>query len=113
MCEGGAGGDASGHVECIAFERRGIDQAIVEAPALALRRRHAAAGIEELGGAALADDAGQDRTRAHVAAGEPDAREQERGLGLGRGDADIGGHAMIAPAPTATPSTAVMIGLPQ
>jgi len=26
------------------------------------------------------------------AAGEPDAREQEGGLGLGRGDADIGGH---------------------
>ena len=41
---------------------------------------HRAAGVEQLGGAALADDARQHRARAHVAAGEADAREQERVL---------------------------------
>ena len=43
-----------------------------------------AAGIEQLGGAALADDARQDRAGAHVAAGKPDAVEQERDLGAWR-----------------------------
>jgi len=41
--------DAQGHVERVASERRAVDQAIVEAPALALRRDIAAAGIEQLG----------------------------------------------------------------
>ena len=73
-----------------------------------------AAGVEQLGGAALADDARQDRAGAHVAAGEPDAVEQERDLGLRacrcrRSDA----IARIAPAPAHTPSIAAMIGCGQ
>ena len=67
-------------------------QRVEEAPALAFCRRHRAAGVEQLGGAALADDARQDRAGAHVAAGEPDAGEQEGRLRLGRGEAQVGGH---------------------
>ena len=48
--------------------------------------------IEKLGGAALADDARQDRAGAHVAAGKADAVEQERDLGARGADADVGGH---------------------
>ena len=68
------------------------DEAIEEAPALAFLRAHGAAGVEKLRRPALADDAGQDRAGAHVAAGEPDAREEEGGLRLRRGEADVGRH---------------------
>jgi hypothetical protein len=87
--------------------------AVVIAPALALLSAHGAPGIEQLRRAALADDARQHGARAHVAAGKPDAGEQERGLRLRRGKRRSEAMVMIAPAPTATPSTAEMIGLPQ
>ena len=58
--------------------------------ARALVRRHRAAGVEQLGGAALADHARQQRAGAHVAAGEADAHEQERGLRRGRAEAQVG-----------------------
>ena len=69
--------------------------------------------IEQLGGAALADDARQDRAGAHVAAGKADAVEQERDLGLRRADAQSEAIAMIAPAPAQTPSIAATIGCGQ
>jgi hypothetical protein len=52
-----------------------------EPPALALLRGHEAAGIEQLRSPRLPDDARQDRTRPHVAAGKTDLVEQERDLG--------------------------------
>ena len=45
---------------------------------------------QQLRGASLADDARQHRAGAHVAAGEADAREEKRGLGLRRAEAQIG-----------------------
>jgi MFS family permease len=69
-----------------------LDQPVEEAPALALLRRHGAAGVEELRGAALADDARQDRAGTHVGAGKADAHEQKRGLGPRRADAHVGRH---------------------
>ena len=74
------------------LQRVGGDQPVVKAPGFAFLRRHGAAGVKQFGGAALADDARQDRTRPHVAAGEPDPVEQERGLRGGRGEAQIRGH---------------------
>ena len=82
----------AGKLDRFGLKRCGGDQPVVEAPALAFLRGHGAAGVEQFGGAALADDARQDRAGAHVAAGEPDAGEQERGLGFRRGEADVGGH---------------------
>jgi hypothetical protein len=41
------------------------------------------AGVEQLAGAALADDARQHGARAHVATGQADAVEQEGGLAAG------------------------------
>ena len=57
------------------FQDVGSDQSIEEPPAFAFLRRHRAAGVEKLGRAALADDPGQDRAGAHIAAGEADAVE--------------------------------------
>ncbi len=81
---------ASASASC--SKRVGGDELVEKAPALAFLRRHGAAGVEKFGGAALADDARQHRAGAHVAAGKPDAVEQERGLRLRRGDAQIGRH---------------------
>ena len=78
--------------ERLVVERRGRDEAVEEAPGGALVGGHRAAGVEELGGAALADDARQHGAGAHVAAGEADAGEEEGGLRLGRAEAEVGGH---------------------
>src|SRR5713101_111616 len=63
-----------------------------EPPALALLRGHEATGIEQLRRPRLPDDARQDRTGAHVAAGKADLVEQERDLGSRSRQADIGRH---------------------
>ncbi len=70
----------------------GGDEAVEEAPGGGFVGGHHAAGVEELGGAALADDAGEDGAGAHVAAGEADAGEEEGGLRLGGAEAEVGGH---------------------
>ena len=92
----------------------GGDEPIEEAPALAFLGAHRAAGEEQLGRAALADDARQDRARAHVAAGEADAREEERGL---RAPASRGGCRTPSRGSRrrrrTTPSTAATIGCGQ
>ena len=91
--EGRAGGDALG--ERHALRRRASaaeDEAVEEAPGGGFVGGHRAAGVEELGGAALADDARQDGAGAHVAAGEADAGEEEGGLRLRRAEAEVGGH---------------------
>ena len=74
------------------LQRVGGDQLVEKAPGLAFLRRHGAAGVKQFGGAALADDARQDRARPHVAAGKADAIEQERGLRGGRREAQIRSH---------------------
>jgi hypothetical protein len=68
-------------------ENVGANDFAEEAPALAFLCRHGTTGVEELGRAPLADQAWQHRAGAHVAAGKADAREKERGLRLGRGEA--------------------------
>jgi hypothetical protein len=68
-------------------------------------------GEEEFGRAALPDDARQDGAGAHVAAGEADAVEQERDLGVRAVPMRMSDAiARIAPAPAQTPSTAATIG---
>src|SRR3984957_8219388 len=63
-----------------------------EPPALALLRSHEAAGIEQLRGPRLADDARQDRTRPPVASGQSTLIEQDRALGASRGEPQVGRH---------------------
>jgi tRNA(Ile2) C34 agmatinyltransferase TiaS len=70
----------------------GLDELVEEAPALALLAAERAAGVEQLARAALADDPRQHRARAHVAAGEADAVEEERGLGARGADAQVARH---------------------
>ena len=53
---------------------------------------HRAAGVEQLGGPALTDDARQHRAGAHVAAGQADAGEQERRRRLRCGEAHVRCH---------------------
>ena len=53
---------------------------------------HGAPEKQQFARAALADDARQHRARAHVAAGEADAVEQERGLRFRRRIANVGRH---------------------
>ena len=68
---------------------RGRDERLKKPQARALLGAHRAPGVQQLRGAALADDARQDRAGAHVAAGEPDAHEEERGpCARGRRKAD-------------------------
>ena len=74
----------------------------------------AAAGEQQLRGASLADDARQNRARAHVAAREADAREQKRDLA--RAACRSAGRRPSRgsrPAPAHTPSTAATIGCGQ
>src|SRR5204862_7585073 len=71
--------------------RRG-GELVEEAPALSLVAAERAAGVEQLAGAALADDPRQHRARAHVAAGEADAVEEERGLAPRGADAQVARH---------------------
>ena len=54
--------------------------------------RQGAAGEQQLRRAPLADDSRQDRAGAHVAAGQADSREQKRGLGARRAEAQVGSH---------------------
>jgi hypothetical protein len=61
----------------------------------------------------VADQARQDRARAHVAAGQADAVEQERGLAARGADRRSDAIATIAPAPAQTPSIAATIGCGQ
>jgi hypothetical protein len=68
------------------------DQPVEEAPALGLLAAERTAGVEQLAGAAVADQARQDRARAHVAAGQPDAVEQERRPAARGADAQVGRH---------------------
>ena len=107
-------GQALGQRDRLALQRIGRDDAVEESPALALLRRHGATGEQQLRRASLADDARQHRAGAHVAAGEADAREEERGLRRRRArGAGPQKSAIIAPAPTQTPSTAAMTGCGQ
>ena len=76
----------------LGVEVGGGDEAVEEAPGGGFVGGHGAAGVEELGGAALADDAREHGAGAHVAAGEADAGEEEGGLRLGRAEAEVGGH---------------------
>src|SRR5438445_2958432 len=69
--------DLAGELLRLRQDVLGGDDAAEEAPALALLRGHEAAGIEQLGGARLADDARQDRAGAHVAAGQSHLVEEE------------------------------------
>ena len=73
-------------------QRLGRDQLVEEAPALALLAAERAAGVEELAGAALADDARQDRAGAHVAAGQANAIEKERRLAARGAQTQVGSH---------------------
>ena len=68
----------------------GATDAIVEAPRVRLRRRASCGRCRAARRAALADDARQQRARAHVAAGEADAHEQERDLAPRRAEAQVG-----------------------
>ena len=70
----------------------GLAQLVVEAPAFGFGAVHRAAGVEQLGGAARADDARQNVARAHVGAGEPDPHEQERHLAARRCRTQVRGH---------------------
>jgi hypothetical protein len=72
-----------------------------------------AAGVEQLAGAALADDARQHGAGAHVAAGQADAVEQKGGLAARRAQPHIEAMAMMAPAPAHTPSMAATMGCGQ
>ena len=82
----------SARSERLRLEGAGVDQPVVEAPALAFLGSHRPPRIEKLGGAALADDARQDRAGAHVATRQPDPGEQEGGLGLRRREPDVRRH---------------------
>src|SRR3712207_805168 len=53
-----------------------INKTAEEAPALALLSPHEAARVKKLRSPTLADDAGQDRTSAHIAASQPNLVEQ-------------------------------------
>jgi hypothetical protein len=64
----------------------------VEAPALALVGGHDAACEQQFGGPALTDLAGQDGAGPHVAAGQADTGEEERGLRARRGYPQVRGH---------------------
>ena len=91
-----------------------LDDAVVEAPGEALVAGHVAAGEQELGGAAVADQPRQHRAGAHVGAGQADAGEQEGCPALRAAPKRMSlAIARIAPAPAQTPSTAAMIGCGQ
>src|SRR6202040_205495 len=70
----------------------GVDKFVEEAPLLSFLRAHGAAGEQQLSSAALTYDARQYPARAHVAAGEANAIEQEGNLRLRRRQTQIGSH---------------------
>ena len=76
----------------IGEQRLGCAQPVEEAPALGLLAAERAAGVQQFAGAALADDARQHRAGAHVAAGQADPVEQERGLAARGAQAQVGRH---------------------
>ena len=90
MREGRTFGEALRERDRVALQHIAGNDAVEESPALTLFRRHRAAGEEQLRGAPLADDAWEHRAGAHIAAGEAYAREEKRGLRLGRGDPQVG-----------------------
>ena len=90
MGEGRARGERPGLGS--GFGQRVVGELAMETPALAFLRCHHPPGEEQFRGAALADEPRQDRAGAHVAAGEADTGEEERGLGVRMGDAQIRGH---------------------
>src|SRR5215204_6241485 len=92
VAEGRTRGDLASERARLVLEALRSRKPAEEAPGGALIGRHEAAGVEELRRPALADDAGQDRAGAHVAAGESDLVEQERDLRPWRANADVGGH---------------------
>ena len=57
----------------------GFEQSAVEAPRQTLLGRHRPSREQQFGGPSLTDEPRQDGACAHVAAGEPDAREEKRG----------------------------------
>jgi hypothetical protein len=101
--EGRPGARSRASAWASASSASGAHQAVEEAPAFTLLAAHGAAGVQQLAGAALADDARQHGAGAHVAAGQADAVEQEGGLrapcpGAGRSHrqdgAGTGAHAV-------------------
>src|SRR5205823_3461934 len=88
MRKGRAGSELGRHLE--RYWQHRIGNAVEEAPGEALLGAHRAAGVEQLGGASLADHARQHRAGAHVAAGKPDANEEERHPGARRCVAQVG-----------------------
>ena len=73
-------------------QRLGRAQAVEEAPLQRFLAAQRAAGVQQLGGAALADHARQQRARAHVGARQPHAHEQERRLAARGAQPQIGGQ---------------------
>ncbi len=85
-------GQRLGHGLRLAKHGIGLAKLIEEAPPLRLGAVHGASRIEQLGGAARADDARQHVAGPHVGAGKAHAHEQERRLGSRRAVAQVGGH---------------------
>jgi hypothetical protein len=69
--------------------------------------------VEQFRRPALADDPGQDRAGPHVAACKADAVNRNAVFASGVANPQVRAMAMIAPAPTQTPSMAAITGLPQ
>ena len=70
----------------------GVAQPVEPSPTLALVAAQHPAGVQQLARTAVADDARQQRARAHVAPGETHALEQERRLAARRAEAQVGRH---------------------
>src|SRR5437763_10794480 len=90
--KGRAIGELGGPLPRVCQHLLGRCQPVEKSPALCLLPAEHAAGEQQFRGAALADDARQDRAGAHVAAGQPDAVEEKRHLGRRRSNAQIAGH---------------------
>jgi hypothetical protein len=73
-------------------QRARLAQLVVEAPTLGFGAVHAAAGIQQLGRPARADNARQDIARPHIGTRQADAHEQERDLARGRAVTQVGCH---------------------
>src|SRR6266705_2238511 len=67
----------------------GFGERIEEAPGETFLAGHRPTGIQELGGASLADHAGKHGAGAHVAARKPDAREEKGHPGVARAVAQV------------------------
>src|SRR6185503_8676690 len=69
-----------------------VAQPVPETPGEPFFGIHVAAREQQFRRAAVSDYPRQDRTGAHVGAGQAHAREQECGLGVRRGEAEVAGH---------------------